>query len=223
MDKKKKKFFWITLGVILFWCMLIFAIFAGFAKAEGLPGFKTYRSQKLGIEFTYPKILKVEEKNGVITVSHKIGFKHRSPCDGSGLPENEYSKEIYDFYIQMSILDKSLDEIVEENLLVKQNGVAVDFVDYEVVKYGQLEGPRIYNGNHGCGPYVYFFKLTDRGASSAKEKFLRVEQYPAPEFNESAVSKEDIQIYARLRQILLPEQEEHYFQEIIYSLKMNFK
>lgn len=212
MEKKK------LLGLLL-----MLGIFAGLAGAEKLPGFKVYHNKKLGVEFSYPERygLKVGEKKGVITISHKIKFKHLDPCDRSGLPENEYAKEIYDFYIQISILDKSLDEIVEENLLVKHNGVAIDSVDYDVIKYGKLEGPRIYNGNHGCGPYVYFFRLTSRGASSTKEKFLKVDRYPAPEFN--TVTDEEIQIYSRLRLIILPEQEAHYFQEILYSLKWNFK
>ena len=78
--------------IVLFGFLVV--VFAS-PEAGLLPGFKTYRSKKLGIEFKYPKILKVRKKDGVVTISHRVPFEHEDPCDRGWPPEK--AKEIWDF------------------------------------------------------------------------------------------------------------------------------
>jgi len=216
----KKNFAFWTLAVVAFALLFSVIVLFGFLvvvfaspEAGLLPGFKTYRSKKLGIEFKYPKILKVRKKDGVVTISHRVPFEHEDPCDRGWPPEK--AKEIWDFYVRMIIVEKTPNEILGEQL-EKRDGVLIFKSDVRVT-YGQLDGFRIYNGNHGCGPYAYFFQLTKRSADPYnKERYLRVDRYPAPELRK--VSEEEKLFYSRLRLIILPEQEEHLFQEILTSL-----
>ncbi len=188
---------------------------------------KTYHSKKLGITFDYPANLKIREKKGVITIEHNIKFKHPDPCDGSGLPQYQFSNKIYDFYVQISIISKNMNIAFSSNPLLP-NIVVIESDEISKIPvdglatYGKLKGIWQYNGNHGCGPFTYLFQLTHDGLDN-KDKFLKVNEYPAPEFNRSAVSDEDIQVYSRLRQILLPEQRKRIFSEILSSLKYGKK
>lgn len=214
-----RRFFWWSLGVILFWIAVFASGMGLFAYAFGyfpvgqeaikLPELKTFQSKKLGVEFSYPEELKVREKDGVITIEHKIDFEHRNPCDGSG--RNQKSKEIFDFYVQITVLSFTPTEVFRKEVMKRdENDLVTGLKNTVRVTYGALDGFRVYNGDHGCGPYAYFFQLAD-------EKVLRVDHYPAPEFRE--VPESEKQQYSRLRRIILPEQEEHFFREILHSIK----
>lgn len=223
MGDKMRKLFWWSLGVILFWTLSLagglgifayaFGYFPAGQEAVKLPELKTFQSKKLGVEFTYPEELKVREKDGVITIEHKINFEHRNPCDDSG--RNQKSKEIFDFYVQMVILPLTPTEVFRKEVMQRdEEGVLVGIKNTVRVTYGQLDGFRLYNGSHGCGPYVYLFQLSD-------EKVLRVERHPAPEFQE--VPENEKLVYGRLNQIILPAQEELFFQNILRSFGQTAK
>jgi len=180
-------------------------------EKAALPGFKTYLSKNLGIEFNYPKILKVweEKKSGIVVIEHRISFEYQDPCNGSVLRSR--SKKILDFYSQISILHLTPTEVFRQEVMEKNEAGLITGVRNSVrVTYGELDGFRVYNGEHGCGPFSYFFQL-------APQKVLKVDRWPSPEFAE--ISVEEKQIFSRLRQILLPENEEHIFREILTSLK----
>ena len=180
-----------------------------------LPGFKTYRSKKFDLEFNYPEILKVKEKDGVIAIEHSVSFKHLDPCGGGGSPQYQYVKKIFDFYAKVSILNKTPTETFREELMeVNTNDLVVGIKNSVRVTYGELDGFRLYNSSPGCGFYSYFFQIAD-------EKVLRVDRWPASEFKEILESEK--QMFSRLRQIILPEKEEHFFREILTSLKVNEK
>ena len=176
-----------------------------------LPEFKNYQSKKLEIGFDYPKILKVWEKEGIITIEHKVSFKHREPCNGSGLPPYQKAKEIFDFFAQITVLPLTPTEVFRQAVMERDTDGDLTGIKNTVrVTFGSLDGFRLYNGSHGCGPYSYFFQLSD-------QKVLKVDRYPASEFKE--VPEREKEMYSRLRQIILPEQEEHFFREILTSLK----
>ena len=199
---------------LVFWLFVL--MFVSVSVAFSFPGFKTRHSVKLGIEFSYPKRLKVWEKDGRIIIEHKISFEHPNPCDGSGLSRYEKSKKIFDFYVEMSILEKTPNEIFVQEVMGVKNGVTV-LRNSVRVTFGDLDGFRVYNGNHGCGPYSYFFQLTNSNNAKQRVKFLRVDRFPAPEFRE--LSEEEKQIFYRLREIISPKNEEDIFKEILNSLK----
>ncbi|MDP3731069.1 MAG: hypothetical protein Q8R34_01070 [bacterium] len=217
-----KNFIWLSLVVVILWVVVFITGMGLFSYAFGyiptsavsveLPGFKTHRSKKMDVEFSYPEILKVREKDDVITLEHSISFEHLEPCDATGLPQYQKSKKILDFYAQITILPLTPTELfLREVMQFDDNGKTLAPKNTLRVTYGALDGFRVYNGNnHGCGPYSYFFQITD-------EKVLRVDRWPAPEFRE--VPEADKQIYSRLRQIILPEKEEHIFREVLLSLK----
>lgn len=178
--------------------------------ARSLPGFKTYRHKKLGLEFEYPDILKVTEKEGVITVEHRVAYKHPNPCDGSGLSEHQDSKEIFDFYAQISVLPLTPTELFRQEVMQKNDeGMVVGIHNTVRVTYGALDGFRMFAGHRRCGYHSYFFQLAD-------EKVLRVVRYLVPEFE---VSEKEKEAANRLRQVILPEQEEHIFRGILSSLR----
>jgi len=219
-----RSFIWLSLVVVIFWVVIFISGMGLFSYAFGnvpassagfqLPDFKIYHSKKMGIEFNYPERygLKVREKDGIITIEHSVKFDHPNPCDGSGLPAYQNSKKITDFYVEITVLFLTPTELfLQEVLQVNEAGVIVEPRSTLRVTYGGLDGFRVYNGNHGCGPYSYFFQLTD-------EKVLRVDRYPASEFRE--VPEEEKQMYSRLRQIILPENEEHIFRGILSSVKV---
>lgn len=177
---------------------------------RSLPGFKTYRHKRLGLEFEYPDLLKVTEKEGVITVEHRVAYKHSNPCDGRGLSEDHDSKEIFDFYVQISLLSLTPTELFRQEVMQKNDeGMVVGIHNTVRVTYGVLDGFRMFVGNRGCGYNSYFFQLAD-------EKVLRVVRYLVPEFE---VSEKEKQAASRLRQIILPEQEEHIFREMLTSFR----
>ena len=195
--------------------MVLIGIFLAVSTVVALPGFKTFRSKKMGIEFSYPQRygLKVREKDGRITIEHSVKFKHPVPCDGGD--DGQYLKKIYDFYATISILNKTATEIFRQEVMeVNEAGLVVGVKNSVRVTYGERDGFEIYNGNHGCGAFSSFFELSP-------EKFLQVDLYPAPEFRE--VPEEEKQIYYRLREIISPENEEHIFKEILNSLKWDIK
>ena len=221
----RKTFLWTAVGLVIFWILIhlggrgLFVFAFGNTPANPasfqLPGDKVYRSKKLGLAFSYPERykLKVNEKDGVITVEHAVSFEHFDPCDRT--TGNQKSKKIYDFYAQISILPLTPTELfLQYGMNRNENGDVAGAKESFEVAYGELEGFRVYNGNHGCGPYSYFFQIDD-------EKVLRVDRYPAPEFRE--VPEEEKQMYSRLRAIILPENEQHIFGKILHSLKWNLQ
>ncbi|TSC74711.1 MAG: hypothetical protein G01um101444_195 [Parcubacteria group bacterium Gr01-1014_44] len=205
----KRTFFWVAFFFILFW-VLVFGSGLGLLNyAHGqFPGFQTHRSKKLGIEFNYQDILKVSEKDGVVTIEHSVPFEHYDPCDRSG--RNQKSKKILDFYAKITFLPLTPTELFVQQVMERNEAGDVKGVKNTVrVTYGKLGGFRLYNGEGGCGPHSYFFQLSP-------ENVLRVDRWPAPEFKEMTESEK--QMRNRLRQIILPEQEEHFFREILTSL-----
>lgn len=172
---------------------------------------KTYRNKKLGIEFEYPEKFKVREKDGEITVEHSVNFEHRDPCS-----ENELrltSKRIFDFYTRISILPLTPTELfIREVMQFNESGAAEAPKSSMRVTYGELDGFRVSNGRMGCGLYSYFFQITD-------ESVLRVDRYPAPEFRE--VPESEKEMYRRVPNVILPEDEEFLFKYILSTLTFN--
>ena len=219
----RKTFLWTAVGLVIFWTLIhlggLWVYAFGNTRANTaslqLPGFKVYRSKKLGLAFGYPERygLKINEKDGVVTIEHTVPFEHFDPCDRTA--SNQKSKKIYDFYAQISILNKTPTEIFREEVMeVNDNDLVVGVKNSVRVTYGELDGFRLYNGNLGCGPFSYFFQVGD-------EKVLRVDRWPASEFRE--VPEEEKQMYSRLRAIIMPENEQHIFEEILHSMKWNLQ
>lgn len=216
---KVKKLIWVTVLVMIFWIAVFLGLLVGFSQAMGYSaplaekndlGLKTYWSKKLNLGFDYDKRFKIEEKKGMIIIKHNINFNHLDPCDRSGL--HPKSKEVYDFYVTIKVLDNTnLDKILTEKFISLKNGERISLKNADMVDFNGLKGFRLYNGNHGCGPYSYYFyaKLFNR--------VFQVDRYPASEFGE--IFEEERQMYSRLRMIILPEEEEHLFRNIIISFK----
>lgn len=232
-----RKFVLLTLAAVLFWTILLiggaglFARVFGYTQthtvtekaatvtekataqtveiaAGGLSELKTHRSKKLGLEFNYPDMLKVREKNGVIAIVHSVEIAHDNPCNGGG--EHRKSKEIFDFYAEISLLSLTPTELFRKEVMIRDKSGRITGINSTVrITYGLLDGFRLYGGEHGCGSYTHFFQLS-------QEKVLQVVRWPAPEF--LALPESEQLVFRQLRGIILPADEARFFSDILTSL-----
>ncbi len=222
---KVRKFFWLTILIIFFFLFMLLGIMGVFSHAFGSPvsfseqtdsGLKTYRNKKLGIEFKYPKILKVKEERDFIRLEHHVSFKHQGSSCWAG--SSQTLDKIQDFLVIMEMVEKTPNEIIESELLeVNRNGVLILKHDVRVT-YGRLDGFRVFAGSYNCARYTHIFQLTERHADPfRKEKFLIVYRWPASEFRKA--TDEELAVFSLFRKVILPEREERIFQEILTSFK----
>ncbi|TSC74712.1 MAG: hypothetical protein G01um101444_196 [Parcubacteria group bacterium Gr01-1014_44] len=200
---------WIALWLALF-CTIELMSNIGYGQTAYFAQVKTHHSKKLGIEFDYSAKLKVKENNRLITIEHSVNFKHPDPCNRSDPPESQQwkSKKILDFYSKITVITTNSEEFLFKELEYTKNGEitgirrSVEFINYP------MRGFREYNGNHGCGPYSYYFQISP-------EKILLVNRFLVPEFGEAPESEKEI--YRRVPNIILPEDEEILFNHILSS------
>ena len=186
---------------------------------------KTRTNKKLGITFQYDPMLNVSyrtEHGNIVSrvlgigaqhkkmiVQHEVSFTHDDPCSESG--RHPTSKRITDFYVTMEISNETFDVFMQDILIIESD-VEAGVPNYHVnVTYGVLKGIGLYKGNHGCGAYTYYFPTADN-------KMLVVNRYLTPEFTE--VPEEKKEIYRRVKGIIVPEDEEQLFTEIMESLQL---
>lgn len=219
-----RKFVLLALAMILFMGPLVYVFSSSSSRAVLnvlavstsqkvilLPKLKTYRHPEMGIEFNYPRILKVREEAEVITIEHSVPFEHDDPCDATGLPKYKKSKEILDFFVQITVLPLTSVELFNQEVVQKDDaGLVTGLRNTVRVTLGPLDGFRMYSGSHGCGLYSYFFQL-----SSAR--VLKVERWLAPEFQQRLGGREPA--YRHLPRLILPEQELNFFREILFSFR----
>jgi len=126
---------------------------------------KTYRNTKLGITFTYPKILTASTTNQVVTLHHEIPYKNNGDCDMVG--DTETYDNLTDFKVSMQISNKKLVATMKEKspYIPQEN-----FVDNVVVESpgfidaytaGEFSGYAIYEGAEGCGRIAYYFPISN--------------------------------------------------------------
>lgn len=152
----------------LFYLLIILVVaFVVYEKVNTKPvvneNIKTYRNSKIGLSFSYPKILSASTTADVVTLHHEIPYKNKGDCDMMG-DEKTYDN-LTDFKVSFEVSNKNLVETMKEKspYIPKEN-----FVDDIVVespgfidKYniGNLDGFAIYEGAEGCGQTTYYFPI----------------------------------------------------------------
>jgi len=123
----------------------------------------SYKNSKLGISFSYPKILNASTTNESTVLHHDIPYKNTGECDMMG--DTETYERLTDFRVTFKIFNKNLvDTMKEVSPYIPQenfvDGVVVEspgFID--VYKIGNLSGYAIYEGAEGCGQTSYYFPI----------------------------------------------------------------
>ena len=124
--------------------------------------FQEYKNEALGLAFSYPAKLSVEESSGKIIASHSIPYRN-SGCDMRG--DSEVQERLSDFKLTFQMIDKDLvsamktisSYIPEENF---ENGMVKEspgFIDRAT--FGTVDGFAIFEGAEGCGHVIYYFPM----------------------------------------------------------------
>lgn len=179
------------------------------------PNWQTYRNEEFGFEFRYSAdTLRLSEEEGGVLLSHSILYEHQDPCE---FRDNIAPlKELTDFKVAIQVLNKSLKEAVmaKEGDYLASNFVSEtelklspNFIDEFSI--GSLTGYRITTGVEGCGQYTYYFPLTAKKTLVVNRSFIT-------EFNPIIL---DYEKYLNLPGIIVPQEEEKLFNQILSSFK----
>lgn len=126
-------------------------------------GLKVYKSEKLGLEFSYPEKLQLKESNGVITLNHQVPFENHGNCDMKG--DSKTYPNLSDFNLTIEQVNGNVAQAVKkispympaENFTRDSLKINPGFIDQ--YKIGQLNGFAIYEGVEGCGHTIYYFPI----------------------------------------------------------------
>ncbi len=158
---------------------------------------KTYTNTQYGFEFRYPSITSINTQDGKITIEHSVGYRHPNPCDFKGdLPPLE---RVTDFRVTFQISNEKLEKTKQDNFVWS----------YENFNIGSFNGFRGESGIEGCGLYTYLFPISEN-------KMLVVKRSYITEFISPIGDKQD---YLNIPGIILPNQEENYFNQILSTFK----
>lgn len=147
------------------------------APAENLN--TAYRSTRLGIFFTYPKILTASTTSEKVTLHHSVPFTHHDYCDFKGEGTTTIDT-LTDFNVDFYTTEKGLvDSMKSESPYIPQenfiNGEVVEssgFIDKYTV--GKLNGFKIFEGAEGCGRTIYYFPISNKKTLIVTEELVTV-------------------------------------------------
>ena len=165
------------------------------------PTTKTYSDALLS--FQYSPILSVQQNGQTVEVTHSITYKHPDPCDfKDGTHELD---TISDFKTSFTIINKNLKEYVQSSQYpgweyVSKNPYISDF-------WG---GYKVTEGVEGCGKDTYYLIIS-------QNKTLVVERPLVAEF--SPINA-DSNKYLNLPGIVLPDQADKFFSDILSTLRI---
>lgn len=143
------------------------------------PDLVSYRNSRLGISFTYPKILTASTTKNVISLHHEVPFVHHDYCDFKGEGDTTINT-LTDFRVSFYTVDKSLiDSMRQESPYIPEE----NFVDGNIIpspgfidsyENGELKGFRIFEGAEGCGHLIYYLKISEKKTLIVIDEFITV-------------------------------------------------
>ncbi|MFA6446059.1 MAG: hypothetical protein WCW14_02300 [Candidatus Paceibacterota bacterium] len=158
---------------------------------------KTYKNEKYGFEISYPSLIKLNQADDSIMLSHSISYKHSSPCDFKGdLPPLE---NFVDFSVSFNVSNSSMEEVKKNNFVWS----------YDQFSLGSLNGFKGERGIEGCGEYVYLFPIS-------VGKILIIRRSYVAEFNPINLN---YKIFLNLPGIISSEKSDLIFKQILSSIK----
>ncbi|MCI0531246.1 MAG: hypothetical protein L0Y74_04780 [candidate division Zixibacteria bacterium] len=211
-----------TVGIIIIVVVVTFVLIlpncscSKKTRSTGVSDWKTYRSDSLPFEIKYPPELRVEEvSDGVLIFTHSIPHQHLDPCNFGD--SAIVLKELVDFHVRLRIVPKGF----RETVMVGEIGLIADQLSdssltispgwIDSLTFGQLKGYRIQYGVEGCGGYRYYFPLSSQQTLFITRKLVT-------ELNPIIVNYKD---YLRLPGIIVPEEEEKFFDGMLATFKLN--
>jgi len=215
---------WYTLGmkrtyIIIAICIIILGGLWYFKKGKtqitnSTTG--TYRNARVGVGFTYPKILSVNTTDDVVTLHHDIPYLNTGACDMMG--DTKTYERLTDFNVTIRIIQKNLTDTVrtlspyipQENFINDELVASPGFI--ETFKIGKLSGFAIYEGAEGCGQTTYYFSV---GATET----LVVNQASIQALS-TAIVKEARDKVLAVPGVISPSKSESIFNDILKSLSI---
>ncbi len=179
---------------------------------------KSYSDSTLGIQFSYPSNIAVNEFNGIISLSHSIPFENHGDCDMKG-DENIYPN-LNDFGVSVQIKAGTVAQVVknlspympEENFTADGLKINPGFIDEAQI--GDFKGFSILEGAEGCGHIIYYFPVNGgRTLVITKANVQMLSNIIAPEVREAIL---------KVPGVITPEQSNLIFNQIMDSLKVTF-
>ncbi len=161
-------------------------------------GLKTYTGTKYGFEFNYPSLISVGQSGESVTLNHSIPYKHFDFCnfkDGSTKLDN-----LTDFSVSFSFAGVSLEQ-AKKNTFVWV---------YEPFNIGSLNGFKGEAGVEGCGMYYYLFPVSNTETLIVKRAYI----------TEFKPINTEYETYLNLPNVISPDQEQMYFDQILSSVKL---
>lgn len=165
-------------------------------------------------EFQYPSILSLNDEGESVVLTHSVAYRHQSPCAFKG--DGQILDKITDFSVSLRIFNFGLKDTVKAN---ENDYLMKDFFSSDTLKTSpgfidefsvdSLQGYRITTGVEGCGFFTYYFPISANKTLFVSRDFI----------SEFRAMTADYQKNLNVPGIILPDQEENYFKEILSSFK----
>lgn len=173
---------------------------------------RTFSGKLHDITFQHAEKLSVEESAEEITIHHTVPFTHPDPCDFIG--NGEDLKVLTDFKVAIRKQKLNMRDLLKEysGVTFKENVPLPEEGYIDKVEYGSLSGYRFTLQNEGCGHYEYYFPLGEQETLIVMRRFIS-EFIPTTFYFVEMHEK-----YERLAEVILPSEEEKYFEQILITL-----
>lgn len=165
--------------VVIVFVVLGVLVYLNSGKNVINPEFSTYKSQKLGISFSYPKILTASTTKDSVILYHEVPFVHHDYCDFKGEIDTTIDT-LTDFRVNLQTVDKNINDAIremspyipEENFINGEINASPGFID--PFDNGNLKGFSIFEGAEGCGHTIYYLKISDKKTLVVTRDFITV-------------------------------------------------
>ncbi|MSU55526.1 MAG: hypothetical protein EXS46_03265 [Candidatus Taylorbacteria bacterium] len=171
-------------------------------KESETTSWKTYHNEKYGFEFKYLPFVSVQQDLETTTLSHSVAYRHPSPCDFKG--DAPLLERLYDLSIKFRVVNKNPKEYIQS-----VGWPDWDYVSKNPYEMGAFSGYKIVSGIEGCGESIYYFTLSPTKTLVINRSFI----------TELSSSDGEYQTHLKLPGIILPSQEEEFFNSILASFK----
>lgn len=178
----------------------------------------SYSNTRMGIAFTYPKILSASSTPDSVNIHHQVPFTHHDFCDFKGESDTTIDT-MTDFDVTFRVVNKNILETMKsESPYIPQE----NFVNNEVIpspgfidrfKVGNLEGFQIFEGAEGCGHTIYYLKVSDQKTLVIINKLITVFTGSIDVANKSRAEA--------VPGVINKEKSEEIFMSILKSMKAN--
>ena len=171
----------------------------------------TYQNMDLGLELQYPpERLHLQAEDEQIILTHAVPFTHSDYCNEAVV---DTLNEFTDFHVKIKHFRGTLAEAIgteHSDFLISQivdNNTLIQSAEVEQVTIGSLQGHVITATLEGCGKRTYVFPVTD-------DEFLLVVRTIIGAWYQNR------DFYERVAGVILPEQEQHLFENVVSTLRV---